>query len=133
MKRLTAVQQVEACWSDTPIGPIGVYCPVRHADRVVYIADRDIYSYVDRHGRRQFEDSRVTFQATILNLYDDPYSPDEIEEMYREQQERTPSYVEVCAVAEPWYIWVDPKYGTKWHKIARVLGRAAGLPVVRLA
>lgn len=131
IKRIKKLASVTACYADRPIGPIGVFVDIEHADKVAYIADRDMRSYDTDHGQREIG-YRASFYANYIN--DKDYLETcNLYQLYKEYSvladrvDRHKKYSEVGAIASPDALWVNPKYGEKWVKIARVLSRKFNL------
>lgn len=133
LKRVEVLPTVSACYADRPIGPIGVYCDIEHADRVDYISDRDVWSYVDEDGIR-----RVSDKISVMSEEDVHYVEpgDDLYQIYCEYSRKADmvrrhrKYAEISAVASPSAIWVDCSFGFKWIKAARIIARRFGLIVI---
>lgn len=132
ISRAEKLGSVSACYADRPIGPIGIYCDIDHAERVDYIADRDVFSYISETGSRKIERTSHTDDADIWY----PQDGDDIYSLYCEYSrkadkvDRYRKYAEISAVAVPSAIWVDCSFGFRWVKAARVIARRLGLIVM---
>lgn len=130
INRIKKLESVVACYSDRPLGPIGVFADIENADRVEYIADRDMYSTSTINGEREIE--RTSF-TDLANYIDQIYTDDNLYQLYKEysvladEVNRKNKYSEIGAIASPDALWVNHKYGKKWIKIARVLSRVFNL------
>jgi hypothetical protein len=132
ISRVAVLSSVSACYADRPIGPIGVYCDIDHADRVDYIAEHDVWSYVDDNGTRQMSE---TIDADETD-YVYPSGGDDLYALYCEYSRKADNvrrfrrYAEIAAIAHPAAIWVDPRFGFIWVKRARVIAKKFGLIVM---
>lgn len=130
IKRVEVLGSVSACYADRPIGPIGVYCDIEHAERVDYLAEHDVWSYIDDTGVRTPD--RYDFDTWLVY----PEEGDDLYALYCEASRRADlvrrhrRYAEISAVAHPAAIWVDPSFGFRWVKAARVLAKRFGLIVM---
>lgn len=135
MKRIAILGcEVDACWADRPIGPVGVYCDIEDATTVQYIADRDVYSEIGCDMKREVPRTSFTDDADIhwVEPGDDLYA---LYCEYSRKAEAAPMrkpYAEISACAAPAAVWVNRRYGVKWVKIGRVLARRFGLHLIIL-
>lgn len=131
ISRVDVLSSVSACYSDRPIGPIGVYCDIEHAERVDYIAEHDVWSEVAPNGKRVMSE-RIDSDT----WYHFPVAGDDMYKLYCEASRRADTvkrhrrYAEIAAVSHPSAIWVDPSFGFVWVKRARVLAKRFGLSVI---
>jgi len=128
ISRVARLSSVSACYADRPIGPIGVYCDITHAERVDYLAEQDVFSYILSNGKREMS---ARIDSDVWHVF--PDAGDDLYDLYCEASRRADrvkqhrKYAEVAAVAHPACIWVDPSFGKIWVKRARVLAKRFGL------
>lgn len=132
IQRVQTLSSVECCYADRPIGPIGVYCDIEHAESVAYIADRDVWSTVYLDGQREIELSNRSVDADVWYVSGD----DDLYSLYCEYSRKADKvrrrrrYAEIAARVYPSAVWVDKSYGDVWVKRARVLARKFGLYIM---
>ena len=120
--RASLVGEVEACWADIPIGPLGVFCDIENAV-VAFVTDRDAWSEVDFRGER------VTRLSAIFG--DNIVYSDNSYDLYRRMKEtKKGRYIEICAKGEPDAVWVKNTASDKFKKAARVISRHLSLPLI---
>lgn len=132
IKRVSTLGQVSACYADRPLGPIGVFCDIEHAERVDYLAEHDVFSQVNEVGQRVSD--RYSVYDTWFKF---PEPEENLVELYQEASRRADcvvkrrrKYAEIAATAFPAAIWCDPTFGLRWVKRANVLARRFGLTVM---
>jgi len=133
IKRAEVLPSVCACYADRPLGPIGVFCDIEHAEHVDYLVDQDAWSVAgERNHVRHFGNNIAGSDAE----YHFPEKEDNLFQLYcefsrkAEKVRRWKRYCEIAAVASPDAVWVDPDFGKVWVKKARVLARRLNLPVI---
>ena len=127
LDRAKTAQTVQCCWSDTPLGPIGLFCDPDHADIMSKGCHHDSYSNIDEYGDRCTQDDDAWYQDGAETNY----------QFYRRisakvdlnHRRKSYRYAEFTAEAEADAVWITDK---KWLYQGKMLSCKMGLPLMRL-
>jgi hypothetical protein len=124
-ERAETAGKESCCWSDEPIGPIGIFVDPDNAD-IHEGLEKDAFSFIDSLGFRysQKDTEWKTETETGWEFYKRISN-----RVKKGSNRKSETYAEFFAIAEADAVWVQDK---EWLYLAKMVARKMDLPLIRM-